>query len=696
MAKVAVRHRSFSPKTRQTGVAVKRITRAQVLHLMRRICVLAAAIYYVGVSLVASLQALNSLKGATSPLTVYRNYSANLITAYLGHDAIRESKLVASLLDNSNDATSTPLRNDTMFLESLTTTSFTGCASVAKFNAKIYDSALLRSDFVKLVEEGAYNLSFLSDHELILPVVDCSFTPLTLGDLTCARVFYLTRLKSNTEQMYVITVSKAIVNYAVREQHTEGTATLISFTLVSDMSMTTSVQHYFAVGLGFPYEIPPTYDIYEYLEETEDAKLALQSIPRNPALEPSKIVHTARQRGFYIKSPTDQANVKSMYWPLYLDPVSVMSKWIWEGKTWIRDSWAWVHYIHAVFALSTVYNLCVLFLIMYRNYRLGKIWIGDAFASVSNTLMYRGALVLLSWIVNNGWMITEICFAYGYEFANIPSVYLFTDMPHADIMTLYLCMVDILGYLFKERIDPAFVIAAADIGFLNRVEMGRLFLPTPLKQYSIDRANHQFGTGLVPLSPYFASFSPLRLWTISELPANNFLVITASFSAVFTVFFFIAVAYVLARKQYKRYHPENLYLSESSAKPTTGTHRSEKDSDVLSFKRTLTLFEIATGAELQNRFGVIADYDNFVYFKGLKYASADGIYYNGFVIANGKFLIATEDILTIAVLKLTRIRLRTVYTYEVEGSKLKQTAQVVYPNTLSWKDLLHPNVNILA
>ncbi|KAF1320196.1 hypothetical protein FI667_g12610, partial [Globisporangium splendens] len=196
---------------------------------------------------------------------------------------------------------------------------------------------------------------------------------------------------------------------------------------------------------------------------------------------------------------------------------------------------------------------------MYRNYRLGKIWIGDAFAPVSNTLMCRGALVLLSWIANGGWMITEICFAYGYEFANIPSVYIFPETSNADILTLYLCVVDLTGYVCKERIDPAFVVFSLQFGFVNHVELGQLVLPTAFKQYSIDSAIHQFGTGLVSLSPYFASISPLRLWTISELPANNILVITVSFSAILTIYFFIAVAYVLTWKSYKRYHPENLY-----------------------------------------------------------------------------------------------------------------------------------------
>lgn len=37
------------------------------------------------------------------------------------------------------------------------------------------------------------------------------------------------------------------------------------------------------------------------------------------------------------------------------------------------DSWAWVHYIRCFFALSTLLNHCVLFLVIYQNARDGKI-----------------------------------------------------------------------------------------------------------------------------------------------------------------------------------------------------------------------------------------------------------------------------------------------------------------------------------
>ncbi|KAJ0399661.1 hypothetical protein P43SY_005267 [Pythium insidiosum] len=112
--------------------------------------------------------------------------------------------------------------------------------------------------------------------------------------------------------------------------------------------------------------------------------------------------------------------------------------------------------------------------------------------------------------------------------------------------------------------------------------------------------------------------------------------------------------------------------------------------------RTLTLFEIATGAELQSRFGIVADYDNCIIIKGMKYASADGIFCNGFVIARGKYLVATSDILAIIVLKLTRVRLKNVFIFEVTGNSVQQTARLVYPDTLSWSDLTHLNITILS
>uniref|UniRef100_K3WYV3 Uncharacterized protein n=1 Tax=Globisporangium ultimum (strain ATCC 200006 / CBS 805.95 / DAOM BR144) TaxID=431595 RepID=K3WYV3_GLOUD len=69
--------------------------------------------------------------------------------------------------------------------------------------------------------------------------------------------------------------------------------------------------------------------------------------------------------------------------------------------------------------------------------------------------------------------------------------------------------------------------------------------------------------------------------------------------------------YVIAQKVYRRRraHSKRSYVTKAP-EAATGTGTTVE-------KRTLTQFEIATGAELQNRFGVLADYANYVYFKSL-------------------------------------------------------------------------------
>ncbi|KAE9355440.1 hypothetical protein PF008_g4058 [Phytophthora fragariae] len=80
----------------------------------------------------------------------------------------------------------------------------------------------------------------------------------------------------------------------------------------------------------------------------------------------------------------------------------------------------------------------------------------------------------------------------------------------------------------------------------------------------------------------------------------------------------------------------------------------------MTMKGIVTNFEISTGAELQTRFGLISDYNNYVYFKGMKFASPDGVYCSGYVIVNGKYLVSTKHLLSIVLMKLLHARFATL------------------------------------
>jgi hypothetical protein len=100
---------------------------------------------------------------------------------------------------------------------------------------------------------------------------------------------------------------------------------------------------------------------------------------------------------------------------------------------------------------------------------------------------------------------------------------------------------------------------------------------------------------------------------------------------------------------------------------------------------------------LKNRFGILSTYKNYTYKSGCRFASGDAIYCNGFVVANDKFVIATEDLMSLIVMKLTRARFTNIYVYTIkEGTGVNQTARLVYPTTISWHDLAKVSVSPLS
>ncbi|GMF20388.1 unnamed protein product [Phytophthora lilii] len=159
---------------------------------------------------------------------------------------------------------------------------------------------------------------------------------------------------------------------------------------------------------------------------------------------------------------------------------------------------------------------------------------------------------------------------------------------------------------------------------------------------------------------------------------------------------FFVVSFVTARKIYHHLHPEPIGRTGSGATGRSTADRSTNEKAATAQKGNLTNFELSTGAELEARYGLISDYKNYVFFKGLKFASADGVYCSGYVVANGRFLVGSKDLLSIIMIKAFRSRFTNVYVYAVDGNTVQRTAQLVYPETLSWQDLIFLNINVLA
>ncbi|KAH7482501.1 uncharacterized protein KRP23_5668 [Phytophthora ramorum] len=157
------------------------------------------------------------------------------------------------------------------------------------------------------------------------------------------------------------------------------------------------------------------------------------------------------------------------------------------------------------------------------------------------------------------------------------------------------------------------------------------------------------------------------------------------------IFLMVTITFfAILRKGYRCFRPDKIRQRSSVSTDTSANERA-----ALAQRGIVTNFEISTGAMLQTRFGLISDYNNYVFFKGMKFASADGVYCSGYVIVNEKYLVGMEDLLTIAMIKLVRARFTNVYVYEVHGHTVKDTARLVYPTTFLWSDLWRLNVTVL-
>ncbi|OWZ16945.1 hypothetical protein PHMEG_0009184 [Phytophthora megakarya] len=668
------------------GAHKKRITGAQLLNLVRRVAGVGAALMYAGIGLQSTYTTIDVLKRTNIGAESFGTMEAKLIAEYCGDGLIRDSPLVKKVLGGDT----TP-RSDTLFLQSSTSTSFENCTGIEMFNSDIYNASVLNGGFQNLVATSSYNLTILQDLELVVPVIDCTSPPLVTGDPSLLRVYNLVRRKSDPEDVHIVAISLSTQDYRVEEQSRRGPAILSTLFSVNDMRAT-DVDQYFVLGLDYPYTSDPSFNVYTLDGVSPNGFWEMSSVQHNASIDPIIHVHTARRRGFYLHSESQQANMRNLFWTVDgQSAATALSVWEWHGEPVIIDSWGWVHGIHLIFAWQTLFSLGVLSIVVFRNLRMGKIWIGDAFASVSNgTLMLRGLLVLGSWHVNEYWTLVEFCLYNANAISGTQKLNIHSELAHADLLVMFLSIIGLIGRFTRERIDPAFALFLFEIIHSNRQDIIRE--TTPVMKAIIKYADNEYRAGIATVTDEQKVLSSMRLWTTHMLNGIDFGFIAAAlFPKVCLVL--LVFVYVGIRKVYHRFYPDQ---QPTGVPGRSSADRSANEKAALAQKGNLTNFELSTGAELEARYGLISDYKNYIFFKGLKFASADGVYCSGYVVANGKFLVGSKDLLSIIMIKAFRSRFTNVYVYAVDGNTVQRTAQLVYPNTLSWQDLIFLNINILA
>ncbi|ETI37995.1 hypothetical protein L914_15581 [Phytophthora nicotianae] len=633
----------------------------EYIRLLHRVVVFFIALWYVSISIQAFLASVSVLRGLETKDMGITVHESTLIVDYAGEGAITDSPLVQNVLKGS-----TTLRNDSIYLLTNSTHSFTSCTASDDFDTTVYGDTFMRFLYNSLQKHAVDDLAFIR----------------RIRDTM--RMYFLTRQKSKITESVLVSALISTQDFQVVQQYQSGAALLVTVAPINDMQAA-DVNHSFAIAFNYPYESEPHFTSSELLTTDSENYWVFKNFPPPNSIDTVKEVRTAYRFGSYIDDSIAQSNIETVVWNLPKDPVSELRNWEWHSSASLRDSWAWTHSIHGIFAVIILFDLSVLFFVVYHRFRAGSFWVGDAFATISNSLLYRGVLIFASNHLNGYWTLTEFCLAIGNELGDRRSIHYRPELVHADLLTFFLNISSVLSYVFRERIDPVVAFAAFECSFTYRVEL--VDASATLRTIIVDFAETDYWSGLITVSPFLAKLSPMKFWTVHGIETDRKVVVICTVIAMFATMVWLVV-YMCARKYFRRVQSKRGGKAKMYA-----AERKSMNSEV----KQLTSFETATGSALSKRYGVISGYDNYLVQDNKIYASIDAVYGNGYLIANNKFLVATEDMLSLLVMKITRVRFTNIYVYSIlEDGGVKQTAELVYPTTISWGDLAHLGVAKLA
>lgn len=659
----------------------QKLTKWQLFNLVRRLAVLAAAFQYLILSMQATRSTIEVLLSVPSPKRSFGASTTSLIAGYAGDNLIRNSKLVQDVLEGDTEP-----RDYVLFLETATKVSKSSCSEVPQFNSKIYNYDFLTRVYSEIVSDSSYNTTVLTDLELVVAVVDCTSTQLVRNDPANIRLFNVVRSRRNPADMYLVDVLLSMQAYTMLSHKKFGPALDLRVSIIQDMRSAVTEQLHM-MALTYPYQRALKLEVYEFIRITDDSYSEMRSVPRDPTISPVQHLLTSRKRGFYNHDV--QANLHSVNSKLDVTSAkNALTTWEWYGQSQINDAWAWVHGIHFFFGTQTLISIIIVAIVSYEKIKVGKIWIGDPFSSVSTlAFVSRGFLVVISWYINSFWTLREYALMNAARLSHTEPIHVHDELVHCDVLVVFLGFVAFLSWLARERIDPAIAILFFELVHANRLRIIATFPIVLAEVVSYSAWMNQLGD--VIKTPAVAAMSPLSFWCTIQIPPVNIRFLAASFSPKVGLLMMFA-CYAALRKLYRKSFPERPQVRSGQSVAV-----SDNGKATATLKGHLTNFEISTGAELQTRFGIISDYNNYVYFKGMKFASADGVYCSGYVIVNNKLLVQSKQLLGIIMMKVVRARLTNIYAYEVDGNTVKDTARLVYPETFTWSELWHLNVAVL-
>lgn len=482
-------------------VAALRQSHQSPSRTLRRLVGFGAAILFMQICSSACVDIWNLLMGSQQNFHDLFLYDTALILPYIGTTTVRESPLVLQVMNND-----TIPRDSSIYLRNEVETSSDDCGVSVPIPG-MFTNEFQRQIFTRLMLDPQYNLTFLQTHELVAPVIDCTFTGLVFGDPSSLRLFFIMRALNDPEDVCLLTVSMQTVDYQfVNRSSVHGPAAVATITFLNDLQAT-QVKHHFVLSIGYPFK-ELSFQVYELVGVTADTFWMLKSIPSS-ASATVKHVKTACRQGIFMTNEREQSNTGNAIWPLDHDPLQAISKMRYFGAPTLRNSWAWLHGVHFFLVVGMLFNLVVLIVVSSNRLRAdGRLWLGDAFIALNSCLWLLLPTILLSWALEGFWTLLEFCIHDGNAISKMQIVFIYESIMRADLMMLCICLADIMGRVARERIEPVLALAAFYVIFDLQLTILQ-WVPT-LTDIVTTYTNADFYIS-VKEDPAFSLITPMRL-----------------------------------------------------------------------------------------------------------------------------------------------------------------------------------------
>lgn len=324
------------PGTEWSGLAVAQQQRFRSKQgpwrLCRQLLGFSVAIWYVQISLSACIGIRNVLVGTQHRSMDTVLYESKLMLSYMGATSVRHSPLVTQVLQND----STP-RDFAIYLLSKSKTSTVECGVATDIKA-MYSNDFQRQFFSEIKQDTEYNLTFLQNYELVVPVIDCSFSGLVYDDRSSLRLFYIVRSLNDPEDLRLLTTMMQTADYELVDRSIVSGATLLATVAFLQNLTAAEVQHHFILAIDYPF-VELSFQVYDFVGTTSDSYWVLASVPTSES-PISRQVRSSCRQGAFMNNERDRSNTENTIWELSQDPLQVIAEFQYIGRPTLRNAWA--------------------------------------------------------------------------------------------------------------------------------------------------------------------------------------------------------------------------------------------------------------------------------------------------------------------------------------------------------------------